>query len=386
MIIKTFEELEILCKELKSCKEIFVDTEFVSEGRYAADLGSIQIGYNTDKAVFVDPLAIDDLSPLFDIFKDEGILKVFHAAKQDLYILNKILLKEECLVTPIFDTQIAASLVLSEDQMSFAKLVAIVTGKRLEKAHGFTNWLKRPLDPEQLEYALDDVLYLMPVYYFLRDKLLELNRMEWAKTEFLLLEDGENYVAKNPQTVYKKIKGADRLKGRALSLLCALAAYRENTASATNTPPSKIVRDEVLLELARRPVTTMKGLFNVRGMAEQQIRVYGNELVNVMSQLEHPVAEPVKKYEPTPAANEPLVDFLQLCLRLISQEENIGLSTLGTRSDLCDVVTFGKDSNSKLLKGWRYDVAGAKLMEALEGKLAAKIHEKEARVVLKREE
>ena len=223
MIVKTFEELEILCKDLKNCKEIFVDTEFVSEGRYAADLGSIQIGYDTDKAVFVDPLSIDDLAPLLDILKDEGILKVFHAAKQDLYILNKILLKEECLVAPIFDTQIAASLVLSEDQVSFAKLVAIVTGKRLEKAHGFTNWLKRPLDPEQLEYALDDVLYLMPVYYFLRGKLLELNRMEWAQTEFSLLEDGENYMAKNPQTVYKKIKGADRLKGRALALLCALA-------------------------------------------------------------------------------------------------------------------------------------------------------------------
>ena len=373
-MIDTDAKLQELALELKNHSEIFVDTEFHSEGRYMADLGSIQIAYDETREYFIDPIAVSDLSPLLDVFTDNNILKVFHAATQDLYILNRLITQKDKAVYPIFDTQIAASLVSTESQLSFARLVEKITKVHLEKAHSYTDWLKRPLDAGQIEYALHDVKYLIPIYRALNKKLEKLNRKSWAEEEFNRLADKENYKLQDPQTAYIKMRGAEKLKSKPLSILAELAAFREETAFKENIPPSKLFRDEVLLELARRPLKSFSAIKNTRGMAETTALKYGAQLLEIMAQKEFFAVEPINNYTSRPHNEEPLIDFLQLCLRLISEEKNISLSMLGTRNDLYELYVHNDDGKeTKLLSGWRYMAAGERLVSALHGEVTARV-------------
>ena len=163
---------------------IFLDTEFVGENRYYAELGSIQVA-GGEQVALIDPLAIHDLSPFLALLTDTNILKVFHAAYQDLMIFYRMLGQS---VAPLFDTQIAAALLGIDEQISFANLVERVTGEHLQKSHSFTDWLRRPLSPGQVEYALDDVRYLIPIYDAMARDLRASGRLEWAEEEFRRLE------------------------------------------------------------------------------------------------------------------------------------------------------------------------------------------------------
>jgi ribonuclease D len=378
MIITTNTELEEFARVLREFPAIFVDTEFVGEGRYYPDLGAIQVSAG-EHAAIVDPLALRDLSPLLEILIDPAIEKVFHAAVQDLSIFHRLLNQP---VAPVFDTQVAAALLGYEEQISFANLVERVTGVRLSKAHSFTDWLRRPLSPGQVTYALDDVRYLPQVHERLTHELRELGRTAWAREEFSKLEEPTRFMPADPRELYLRFRGVERMGGPALAALRELAAWREEQARALNIPTGKIARDEVLIELARHPHQSVKELRDVRGMTQQQVERFGAGLIAAAQQSTTAPRPSFRRLPPLPVTLEATVDFLTLCLRSLASEEAIAPGLVATRSDLVALVLRGDQADISLMRGWRRAAIGDALLATLEGKATARVIPESRRVHL----
>lgn len=369
MLIESDAHLSSFCASLAGEPAIFIDTEFVGEGRYSPAVGAIQLAAG-DKAVLVDPLAVRNFEPLFAILRDPAVIKVFHAAGQDLIILYNMMGTP---VAPIFDTQIAFALLDSEGQISFLNLVERITGVHLQKAHGFTDWLRRPLSQGQVEYALDDVRYLIPVYVKLQTELKRLERESWAREEFAKLEDADKFRPLPPELLYTKLGGIDRLSGQAVAIAARLAAYRDETARRENLPPGRVMKDEVLLEYARHPRKTTKELLEVRGVQPQQINRYGAGILAAIERgLNSPKISLPRGHGLSPAL-EPTVDFLTLCLRSLARDCSVSSSMLANRHDLIELVEKEAAANIPLLRGWRREAVGDTLLATLAGDATAHI-------------
>ncbi|HEX2949566.1 MAG TPA: ribonuclease D [Armatimonadota bacterium] len=369
MIVETDSQLVALCSRLQHATEIFLDTEFVSEGRYYHDLGTIQIAGGDDVAL-IDPLAVCDLTPLLELLVAPGIVKVFHAASQDLMIFYRLLGRP---VAPVFDTQLAAALLGIDEQISFANLVEHTTGEHLQKAHSFTDWLHRPLTPGQVEYALDDVRYLIPVYQEMVRELKKHGREEWAREEFRRLEDSARYAPANPRELYLRVRGVERMSGKTLSVLRELVAWREELARKRNIPVNKIARDEVLVELARRPRQRVKELREIRGFLPQQVDQFGESLISVLTRGAIEPCPTVKRHAQLPAPLEPTVDFLSLCLRSLAGAKAVSPGMVATRSDLAALIQAGDKADVPLMRGWRRQAVGEDLLATLQGRATARI-------------
>ncbi len=348
---------------------LFLDTEFVGEGRYYPEVGAIQVA-DTRQAALIDPLAVQDLSPLFALLANPNILKVFHAATQDLAIFYRLSGQP---VRPVFDAQIAAALLGYDEQISFANLVERVTDVRLAKSHSFTDWLRRPLSDGQVEYALDDVRYLAKAYACLETELQTRGRLEWAREEFRALEEEARFRPVDPRELYLRIKGIDRLSGRVLSALRELMAWREETARGLNIPSSRIARDEVLVELARHPRQTMKDLREVRGLQPQQAERFGRGLLEAMERCDQGACPRVNRPNQLPTALEPTVDFLTVCLRSLVCERALSPGLVATRGDLAALILSGDRAEVPLMRGWRREAVGDALLATLQGKATARI-------------
>jgi len=369
MFIETDEALVRFCETLRGEPAIFIDTEFVGEGRYYPELGAIQVASPTQAAV-VDPLAVTDLSPLLALLADPAVEKVFHAASQDLPILFRLMNSP---VRHVFDTQIAAALLGYDEQISFVNLVERVTGTILSKSHGFTDWLRRPLTEGQIEYALDDVRYLVPAHAALVRELAERGRTEWACEEFRKLDDERRFVPADPQELYLRIRGVERIRGQALAILRELVAWREETAHEKNIPPSRVARDEVLVELARRPRQSVKELHEIRGLAAQQVERFGAGIIETIKRGATAPRPTPQRSASLPSTLEPTVDFLMLCLRSLAGEQSIAAGMVATRSELVELALRGEKADVQLLRGWRRAAFGDALLATLEGKATARI-------------
>jgi len=369
MIIETPAHLDAFCQSLSTSAAIFIDTEFVGEGRYYPEVGTIQIGDDA-QAALIDTVALRDLTPLAELLVAPEITKVFHAATQDLAIFHRLFGRP---VTPVFDTQVAASLLGGDEQISFGNLVERITGTHLEKSHGFTDWLRRPLSPGQIEYALDDVRLLVPVYLHQLQDLQKRERLVWAREEMAHLEDPAQYAPIDPAEQFQRIRGYDRLRGPALSALRALAAWREETARTHNLPTGRIARDEVLLELARRPRQSVRELFDIRGVQAQAIERYGAGLLEAANSGRQEAPPKLRRAPALPPSLEPTVDFLILCLRSLADDLSVASGLVASRSDLAALVVRGDSAEIALMRGWRREVIGEGLLATLEGKATARI-------------
>lgn len=375
MLIQTNSELAAYCSRIQHASSLFIDTEFVGEGRYYPELGTIQIATADgieaeDTVALIDPLAINNLTPFLSMLLDPTIEKVFHACGQDLPIFYRLLGQP---VLNVFDTQIAAALLGYDDQISFGTLVERTTGVHLKKGHSFTDWLQRPLNPKQIEYALDDVRYLVPVYNHLIDELKQLSRLAWAKEEFIRLEDANRYEATDPREMYTKIRGVERMHGREILLLRELVAWREETAREQNTNPGRICMDNVLCELARRPRGSREELHEIRGMRTQQIERYGSAIIAVLKNANGTPPPALKRHRSIPSTLEPTVDFLVLCLRSLAAEASISSTLLATRSELDAVALYGENADVPIMRGWRREAFGDALLETLKGNATVRI-------------
>lgn len=357
-------QLRNLCDQLRGAAWLAVDTEFIREKTYRAQLCLIQLGTH-DIVACIDTLALDDLDPLFELLDDPGTLKVFHAGSQDLEIFHDITGR---LPQPLFDTQIAATLAGFGDQVGYAELVRRMLDVQLDKTQTRTDWSARPLDPAQLSYAGDDVLYLGRVYERLRDQLEGQGRLAWLDDDFAALADPARYRI-DPDETWRRVKGNAQLRGRQRALLRALAAWRERRAMAADKPRRWILGDDALLAMARGAPTGREALGRIRGLSEGLIRRHGADLLElIQTALEQPVEAAPEPSRPAPLGREQeaLVDALMGLLRLQGARHGIAPAALGTRREL-EALVRG-DREVEMLKGWRRGLVGEPLQSFLSGR------------------
>lgn len=352
-------ELEGLCQQLRSEPWIALDTEFVRERTYYAKLCLIQLA--TPSAVIaVDPLAMAHLDPLLNIVYEPEILKVFHAARQDLELFYDM---RGAPPTPVFDTQIAAALVSYDDQTSYAALIESVLAIKLEKHATRTDWSKRPLTPAQLRYAEEDVSYLRDVYPRLTEKLVALGRSEWLAEECARLTDTELY-RNDPANAYTRIKQGHMLPAAGQQVLAALACWREHTAQTLDRPRNWILHDTVLLELARIRPQRVEQLSGIRGLAPKSAKRWGDALIEQITTAPSDPAIPLWDTS-TPMSARQLALYERLLAHLRARARKLGLSLtlIASRKDLQALVRG--DTSGPLLQGWRRQVVGEELLAML---------------------
>ncbi len=366
------EQLEEFCSLLKNEQWISLDTEFLREKTYYPQLCLIQIA-TPEHAACIDPLELKDISPLLDIIYDPAITKVLHAARQDLEIFYNL---KGTLPKPVFDTQLAAPLLGYADNIGYANLVQKILGINLEKAHSRTDWTKRPLNEKQLDYAAHDVIYLAELYTHLKKNLQERQRLHWLDREFEALCD-TNLYSNPPQDAWQRIKFADRLKGSSLSILQALAKWREETAKNDNRPRNWIMRDEVIIDIARTIPESPEKLSHIRGLNERSLRKYGKKIVALVNSSKNtePLSASKKPYYKTALTGhqEELADLLQVLIRSRANENSLNPTTLATRKTL-EKFILGHPCD--LDRGWKYHMVGQDLQDLMNGKKIVTVKDK----------
>jgi ribonuclease D len=368
--IDTPEKLTDLCVQIAAEPWVALDTEFLREKTYYPKFCLLQIATPAWVAC-VDPLVLADLTPLFDVLYNPAVIKVFHACRQDLEIFYQLTGK---IPQPIFDTQIAAPLLGIQENPGYAMLVSSFLNINLTKAHTRTDWSVRPLSPEQLEYAADDVIYLCQIYQMMRDKLKELGRFDWLQEDFNLLNNNELYQLP-PEKAWLKVKGKNKLTGRQLSIIQALTQWREQTAQQEDRPRNWLMRDDLLLELAKLQPATSSELAAIRSMNEKTVQRYGKVLCELITQAKQrpPIAQTQKEgiAKKTPQ-QEAVLDVLTAVVRIRAEENALNPVILASRKELEKLLY--EDEECLLLGGWRYTMAGRELQGLLSGDYALTLH------------
>jgi ribonuclease D len=371
LYIDTPEQLNALCEQLRRHDWLTLDTEFLREKTYRPRLCLLQVA-NPEVIACIDPLALEDLTSLLDVLYDPAITKVLHAAHQDLEIFFD--LRGE-LPGPIFDTQIAATLLGHGDQIGYGNLVKAELGIELEKAHARADWCHRPLEAAQLDYAADDVRHLREVYLRQRAQLAELGREQWLQADFDELASPARY-RNPPEEAWHRVKGSNRLKGVQLAILQALAAWREVQAQQSNRPRRWILKDEVLLDMAKQMPQTLDRLRRIRGLEDGTVQRHGNALLKLIAegkQLPREQWPQPKTGTRLPPEQEPLVDIMMALLRDRCQRQRISPSAVAGRREL-ELMLLG-ERDIALLHGWRAAIAGDALQALLRGELALRVED-----------
>ncbi|MGH8209792.1 MAG: ribonuclease D, partial [Steroidobacteraceae bacterium] len=271
-VVTTSAALAELGAHLEAFEAIGLDTEFLRERTYRAELCLVQVSA-TSEASCVDPLALTDLAPLARVLTAPGIIKVMHASRQDI----EVLLPVTGLVRPVFDTQVAAALAGLPAQVGYAELVRRLIGPELAKTHTRTDWSRRPLSPEQIEYALDDVRHLLPLKSLLEEQLQSLGRLEWLAEELAALADAGSFTTE-PEQAWQRIKGLRGLDDERLRLAQQLAAWRERRASGRNRPRGWILDDTALREIVLRVPRSAQELSAIAEVPAGVVKHCGDEL------------------------------------------------------------------------------------------------------------
>ena len=370
--------LERLCKQLRSSPRLALDTEFVGEDSFIPKLELIQVA-TPEVAAVIDFPAVQSngsLAPLWEIICDPHIEKVVHAGRQDLDLFA---LHAGAIPKPFFDTQIAAAMLGFGAQVAYANLVQRIHGTKLAKAHTFTNWSARPLSADQIAYAAEDVQFLLPIYSHLQKRLHALGRSEWAQEEFSRLETTVGEKNKEPLDRYQRIRGWENLKPRHAAVLRDLAAWRETEARRRNMPRGRVMRDEVLLQLARHPPKSVDDLRGFRGLHSSEIERNG---VHLIATITASLALPPSAWPEVPRERKPepesigLVELLQAVLKARATEAEIAPTLLATSADLQALVEAKEKKRSvdlPLLRGWRRQLVGDLLIQILDGKVTVSV-------------
>ena len=364
--------LESLCHSLRQSPRLALDTEFVGEDTFIPRLELIQVATATTAAVIDFPAvqASGSLGVFWDLICDAKIEKIVHAGRQDLDLFAT---HAGQIPKPFFDTQIAAAMVGYGAQVAYANLVQRLHGTKLAKAHTFTNWSARPLSDDQIAYALEDVEFLLSIHTHLQDRLSTLGRSEWVSEEFARLETAVGEKSREPQERYQRIRGWDTLKPKGAAVLRELAAWRETEARRRNVPRGRVMRDEVLLQLARHPPKSINELRGLRGVHSSEVDRQGGQLLAAITSA---AALPPSAWPEVPSERKPdpestgIVELLQAVLKARAAEEGIAPTMLATSADL-QILVEAKQNRTALdvpiLRGWRRELAGDLLLQVLDG-------------------
>ena len=375
MYITSADKLRVFCDNLQSAEVLVVDTEFVREKTYFHRIGLIQVGGGEHFAA-IDPIALSDLTPLIELLKDPNKTKVFHAARQDLEILVRLCGQ---VIPPVFDTQIAAALVGWGTQISFAKIVFKALGKKIHKSETYTDWCRRPLSDNQIEYAINDVRYLMPVYEKLIERLIKMDRLEWIRGEVLNWENPKTFALPDPQKRFMKIKNLRSLKPRNLTVLQKIAAWREGEAVNRDCLAKSIIRDDTLLEIARKIPRDIKTLSAIRGIYQKELNKGGVAILNAIElAMEIEEADLVELPKNNGhATTRGVEELIAAYVQIRSEELKIEPSVLADRKKIHSFVSHFEQKQVMdehiLFQGWRKELIGIPMLSLLSGKMGLKI-------------
>jgi len=362
--IDSNDKLRDFCASVRDDKTCALDTEFVREKTYYPLLALIQLATEHRQAC-IDPLAIDDFSPLIELFEQPGMVKILHASGQDLELFHHVF---GAIPRPLFDTQIAAAVLGYANQIGYADLVRQVCGVQLDKKYTRANWARRPLSAGELDYAMDDVRYLIEIYHHLRDELERRGRLPWVEADFRRITEDQAFVQDDSQ-LWKKLKGVQRLKGAALNHADQLCRWREQRAREKDRPRRWILKDEDIIDIARFRPRTHRDLQQIGNLGSDFIRKTGDDLLAVLDRAERidPAERPRQpKFQRLDANQQALADCLMAIARLKCEENDIALASVAGKKDIDALVTGQGDS--KLLQGWRHEMLGRHLEDFLAGR------------------
>jgi ribonuclease D len=359
--VTTSAELLQALERLAPGDFVALDTEFMRESTYFPKLCLIQAA-NAGACAVLDPLTLPDLAPLWQFLGDRARIKVLHAARQDLEVLATAT-RDPAVPGPIFDTQIAAALLGHPAQIGYGSLVAERLGHTLAKGHTRTDWTRRPLAPEQLQYAEDDVRYLVPLYLDLRAALQAAGRLDWLYEETRELE-GLDLHGADPDAAWRRLKGLDRLQPQQRATLKLLAQWREAAAIKHDKPRGWILADDALREIAERLPATIRDLEDVRNVPPGVVRRRGEEILELIERgRADAVNEAAASNPPRPQPQQlALVTKLMNLARETAQHAKINAELLATRRDVEQLVFARRTEH--LLSGWRREIIGESLVAA----------------------
>ncbi len=369
LYIETASELESFCKELSQKAWIAVDTEFLREKTYKPQLCLIQVASDEHLAC-IDPLALDSIDAFLDVLFDRNILKVFHAASQDLEIFYW--LRGE-VPGPLFDTQIAAPLLGHNEQIGYGNLVKGALNIDLAKSHSRADWTRRPLPPVQLNYALDDVIYLSQLYTQMNEALESRDRLVWLSQDFKDLESNDLY-NKPAADMWLRVRGVQKYKGKTLSAIQKLAEWREIVAKESDLPRNWLLKDETIIDISRQMPDSVPELKHIRGLGDSLVRKHGNKLVALLEEAAATTPIPLPPFKKKPKlspAQDAIIDLLTTLTKLRSEELQVNAAVLAPRKELEKLFT--DPDSSRLTQGWRKMLIGEQLLDLLDGKISMRI-------------
>ncbi len=378
--ITTTAELADFCKSLKGQPFIAVDTEFMRETTYWPKLCLIQVAAPNGAEACIDPLSEGlDLDPLLDILRDETVLKVFHAARQDVEIFNNL----GAMPRPLFDTQVAGMAAGFGEQIAYDALVRQMLKIELDKSSRFTDWARRPLADSQLTYALADVTHLAKLFPMLRDRLLKGGRMAWVEEEMLALTDPALYDV-DPENAWKRLKPRKHT-AKYLAVFKAVAAWRERTAQQRDQPRGRILKDDAIDELAAQAPTDAAAIDRLRGVPKGfSGSKFGPDLIAAIKEaLKDPEGYAPKidrERGPQNVAAGAIVELLKVLLKARSEDAGVASKLIATVSDL-EKIANDDNADVGALQGWRKDAFGADALKLKRGELALVLDGARVRVV-----
>lgn len=378
MIISTESELAAFCARAAAFDAVAVDTEFLRERTFHPRLCLIQVG-TPDESVAIDPIALaGHLDPLATLFTDASTVKVFHACTQDMEVLLNAL---GVLPAPIFDTQVAAAFLGERLQIAYNGLVQTFCGVTLPKTESLTDWSRRPLTDQQIEYALDDVRYLIRAYAVIRGRLERAGRLWWVLDELRPLTERAHYET-DRRLAYKRVKRINSCTRKQMAIARELAAWREGRAEKLDIPRKWVMSDEVLIALVKRlprEVTDVRGVRGTEQLSEGDVHA-------ILMAIDRGRRCPPDRLPPAQHARralsselESVVDLMYALLRLVAERAGVATAMIASRDDLADYIDHPE--RSPLREGWRFELVGTRLDDLLSGNMGLTVKDRRIEIL-----
>jgi ribonuclease D len=367
-LVTTTEALAALCGRLATEEFVTVDTEFMRERTYFPELCVVQLAGANEVAVIDAQAEGMDLTSLGVLLADQAVMKVFHAARQDIEIFVQ---RFGDVPKPMFDTQVAAMVAGFGDQVGYDALVSGLTGGSIDKAHRFTDWSARPLSPAQIAYAAADVTHLRDVYSKLRTRLDADGRLEWVAEEMGVLSDPATY-RPDPETIWERLRPRSNSR-RFLGMVKALAAWREREAQRVNIPRQRLLKDEALLEIAATAPADAEGLARTRGItrgfAEGRTGTALLEAIAVAKTVPDSALPPAPAQRDAVRPSAALVSLLKVLLASKCEQHHVAPKLVASSDDI-DRLALEADPDIQALQGWRREVFGNDALALKAGRIA----------------
>lgn len=378
-VITTQKELETVLAAFEKSDFVTVDTEFIRETTFWPILCLIQIAAPGVTAL-IDPLAPDiDLKPFFRLMANEAVVKVFHAARQDIEIIVHL---GDLVPHPVFDTQVAAMVCGFGDSVSYDQLVQRITGARLDKSSRFTDWRHRPLSDKQLDYALADVTHLIEVYQHLSAELERENRAHWLNEEMEVLTSRETYDP-HPEDAWKRLKMRLR-KPQELAIVQGVAAWREREARERDVPRGRVLKDDAIYEVAQQAPRDAAALGKLRttpkGWERSSTATALLGAVNTALALPKEEMPKLPKSFQPPEGSSAAAELLKVLLRIVAEKEGVASKVLASSDDIDRIAAEGEEADVPALQGWRRAVFGEAALKLVRGEIGIKFDKRKIAV------